>query len=52
MNFEIKLNADISIWMQSSFDGFDSSASLVGGDITGLHKWGGAHQTFLKTQLT
>ena len=29
-----------------------SSMIFFGLDITGLHKWGGAHQTFLNTQFT
>ena len=28
VNFDIQLNAEISIWMQSRFDGFDFSATL------------------------
>ena len=28
INFGIKLDAEISIWMQSRFDGFDFSATL------------------------
>ena len=28
VNFGIKLDADISIWMQSRFEGFDFSATL------------------------
>ena len=27
-NFRIKLDAEISVWMQSRFDGFDFSATL------------------------
>ena len=29
VNFGIKLDAEISIWMQSGFDGFDFSATLA-----------------------
>ena len=29
VNFGIKLDAEISIWMQSRFDGFDFSATLL-----------------------
>ena len=29
VNFDIQLNAEISIWMQSRFDGFDFSATLL-----------------------
>ena len=29
VNFGIKLDAEISIWMQSGFDGFDFSATLL-----------------------
>ena len=29
VNFGIKLDAEISIWMQSGFDGFDFSATLM-----------------------
>ena len=32
VNFDIQLNAEISIWMQSRFDGFDFSATLVTDD--------------------
>ena len=32
VNFCIKLDAEISIWMQSRFDGFDFSATLVTDD--------------------
>ena len=30
VNFGIKLDAEISIWMQSRFDGFGFSATLMG----------------------
>ena len=32
--FGIKLDADISIWMQSRFDGFDFSATLVAAPLS------------------
>ena len=38
VNFGIKLNADISIWMQSRFDGFDFSATLASMPTESLNK--------------
>ena len=45
VNFGIKLDADISIWMQSGFDGFDFSAtlltthpSILGGKVQRTHE--------------
>ena len=34
VNFGIKLDAEISNWMQSGFDGFDFSATLLIGTLS------------------
>ena len=33
VNFGIKLDAEISIWMQSGYDGYDFSATLFRGHL-------------------